>query len=121
MNYLKVPVVRAEPYRRLVASLPCVNCGIEGASQAAHPNSGKAKGLKACDLDIFPLCHEGANGCHRAFDNYKLCTREEMPELERRWKAWTRAALMELADQSRSARRILERLGLLCITYVRTA
>ncbi|WP_258304996.1 hypothetical protein, partial [Escherichia coli] len=33
--------VRSEPYRRAVASLPCVICGVHGYSQAAHANTGK--------------------------------------------------------------------------------
>jgi hypothetical protein len=64
--------VRDEGYRRLVAALPCIICGIEGASQAAHGNAGKGRGMKTCDLTCFPACHEGANGCHRKWDEYKF-------------------------------------------------
>ena len=37
--------VRSEAYRRAVASLPCINCGIQGYSQAAHLPP-EAKGMK---------------------------------------------------------------------------
>ena len=49
-------------YRRAVASLCCVNCGLEGRSQAAHANGieyGKGMGRKADDSAIFPLCADG--------------------------------------------------------------
>ena len=64
--------VRHEGYRRLVAALPCAHCRIEGASQAAHVNHGKAKASKVDDRLTFPLCHVGAKGCHPAFDEYRL-------------------------------------------------
>ena len=38
--------VRSEAYRRAVAALPCINCGIQGYSQAAHGSAGKGMGLK---------------------------------------------------------------------------
>lgn len=38
--------VRSEAYRRAVASLPCVICGIAGQSQAAHGSAGKGMGIK---------------------------------------------------------------------------
>ena len=87
----KSPVpVRDESYRRLVAALPCFNCRIEGRSQAAHPNSSKAKGLKQSDLLCFPMCADGPgyNGCHQKFDGYKLVPRAEMPDYEQRAHAW---------------------------------
>ena len=56
--------VRSEAYRRAVASLPCAICGVPGYSQCAHSNSGKGAGIKASDLDSFPLCtvHPVADG-----------------------------------------------------------
>jgi hypothetical protein len=85
--------VRDESYRRWVASLPCYECGIEGYSQAAHANSGKAKGRKTSDLTCFPLCCSRplVPGCHFLFDQFILVRREEMPEYERAALAWTRA------------------------------
>ena len=38
--------VRSQQYLRLVASLPCIDCGVPGYSQCAHSNSGKGAGIK---------------------------------------------------------------------------
>ena len=48
--------LRSEAYRRAVASLPCIHCGIEGYSQCAHANTGKGTGTKSSDTESFPLC-----------------------------------------------------------------
>ena len=66
------PPDRDEDYRRLVASLECFNCKRQGHSQAAHPNSGKAKGQKLGDDRVFPLCTIGGADCHGKFDRYEL-------------------------------------------------
>lgn len=84
--------IRSEEYRRLVAFLPCFHCQIEGRSQAAHPNSGKAKGAKLSDLDCFPLCADvpGAEGCHKLFDTYRLVAKgDPMRAFEKEAKDWT--------------------------------
>ena len=47
--------VRSPQYLRVVASLPCIACGIQGYSQAAHLPP-EAKGMKQSDLLTFPLC-----------------------------------------------------------------
>lgn len=59
-----------EGYRRWVAMFPCLRCGLEGSSQAAHPNFGRGKGQKADDTDCFPLCADrpGVLGCHTKHD-----------------------------------------------------
>ena len=89
--------VRSEALRRAVASLPCINCGVPGHSQCAHSNSGKGAGIKASDLDSFPLCtvHPGADGrpvqgCHENFDQGALFTKAARRELEPVWAADTR-------------------------------
>ena len=89
--------VRSEAYRRAVASLPCINCGVPGHSQCAHGNSGKGAGIKASDLDSFPLCtvHASADGrlvqgCHENFDQGALFTKAARRELEPVWAADTR-------------------------------
>ena len=89
-----------EPLRRAVASLPCANCFIEGLSQCAHSNlyeHGKGRGLKASDAATFPLCitQFGRVGCHEKFDQYKLCTKAEMPEMTARFITWTHIQLLE--------------------------
>lgn len=83
--------VRDEEYRRWVASLPCYECRIHGYSQAAHPNSGKAKGKKLSDAECFPMCCDrpGVKGCHSRFDQYEIVSREEMPQYERAAALWT--------------------------------
>ena len=92
----KAAPVRSEALRRAVASLPCINCGVPGHSQCAHSNSGKGAGIKASDLDSFPLCtvHPGPDGrlvqgCHENFDRGALFTKAVRRELEPVWAADT--------------------------------
>ena len=63
-----------EKHRRFIATLPCVSCGIELSSQAAHvTRRGHSKTAgKEHDYYCVPLCHEGANACHRKFDQYQI-------------------------------------------------
>lgn len=93
----KAAPVRSEAYRRAVASLPCINCKVPGYSQCAHSNSGKGAGIKASDLDSFPLCtvHPGADGglvqgCHERFDQGALFGKEARRLIEPAWAADTR-------------------------------
>ena len=73
MNYLKTPTFRSEAWRRAVASLPCVLCYREGATQAAHRNEGKSLALKVTDAWTAALCTE----CHAEIDNGKALSRDE--------------------------------------------
>lgn len=87
--------------RKAVASLPCVNCGLEGSSQAAHSNDwkhGKGRGMKSTDSAIFPLCCDrvGVRGCHYKFDQYLLFSNDESKYWEAPWIADTYIKLMEL-------------------------
>ena len=95
--------VRSEALRRAVASLPCINCGVPGHSQCAHSNSGKGAGIKASDLDSFPLCtvHPGADGrlvqgCHEKFDQGALFTKAVRRDLEPVWAADTQRRIKAL-------------------------
>lgn len=83
----KAAPVRSETYRRLVASLPCMLCGIEGFSQHAHGNNGKGMALKVCDLFSFPLCVDrpGQRGCHSQLDQGALFPRDVRREVEKEW------------------------------------
>ena len=83
--------VRSETYRRAVASLPCVICGVHGYSQAAHANTGKGASIKACDLQTFPACasRPGLLGCHHKLDQGALFTKYVRRELESVWVADT--------------------------------
>lgn len=92
----KADVVRCEPYRRAVAGLRCIHCGLLGYSQCAHANTGKGASIKACDLQSFPLCtvHPGPDGklvqgCHERFDQGALFNKADRRLLEPAWVAST--------------------------------
>ena len=91
--------LRSEPYRRLVAALPCANCGIAGYSQHAHENDGKGKGMKVDDRRAMPLCctRPGIEGCHVAFDQYRLLPggREAHHAQGHAWSEQTRTRIYE--------------------------
>ena len=91
--------LRSEAYRRAVASMPCIHCGIEGYSQHAHENAGKGKGMKADDRCAMPLCctRPGIEGCHAAFDGYHLLPggREAHHAQGRAWAKQTRNQIHE--------------------------
>lgn len=94
LAHAKDDLVVSEPYRRLVAALPCINCGISGYSQAAHvPPVGKQ--IKQSDLDTFPLCctRQQEIGCHVRFDNYKLFPRAKAVTQGAKWAAATRVTI----------------------------
>lgn len=88
---LKAEPIRSKAYLRLVAQLPCKHCGIWGHSQAAHANTGKGMGTKACDLQTFPLCADrpGQRGCHSLFDQGALFGKEARRLIEPAWVADT--------------------------------
>lgn len=85
--------MRDERYRRLVASLPCISCGVWGYSQAAHANTGKGMGLKSDDSTCFPLCADRymVRGCHSLFDQGALFDKATRRRLEIEWADKTRA------------------------------
>lgn len=87
MKFPKASIVRSKPHLRWIASLPCFACGIEGFSQAAHPNFGKGLGMKTSDLDAFPLCapHWGLVGCHQQHDLCIDMSRDERRAAEARY------------------------------------
>lgn len=90
--------VRSEAYRRSVASLPCAICGVYGYSQAAHANTGKGMGMKACDMTCFPACgpRPGFQGCHAALDQGALFLKAVRRELEQVWATDTRRKVQAL-------------------------
>lgn len=89
--------VRSEAYRRLVAALPCIRCGIAGYSQAAHPNTGKGAGSKTDDRLCFPLCAPrlGEPGCHSRFDQGALYTKGVRRAIEVEWSKETQRKITE--------------------------
>jgi len=89
--------VEHEGYRRLVAMLPCICCGIADMSQAAHPNTGKGAGTKTDDRLCFPLCCERSPmRCHRRFDQEAMFTKEERRALEPVWGQRTRERIRDM-------------------------
>ena len=86
----KAAPVRSEAYRRAMASLPCIACGIQGYSQAAHLPP-EAKSMKQSDLLTYPLCctRVGIPGCHQDYDQYRLFPREAAMAVGRAWAADT--------------------------------
>ena len=96
MSVPKSEPMRDEDYLRWVASLPCICCGIEGRSQAAHgPTLGR--GIKADDLTAIPLCADSpaAQGCHTRVDQYQMFSREERAERMAAWAAEIQALWAE--------------------------
>jgi len=93
----KENALRSEPYRRLVAAMPCAYCRREKHSQHAHTNGAqKGKGIKNDDRDAMPLCADdyGLPGCHSRFDRYALfADREEHRRMGAQWAAETRAEI----------------------------
>jgi len=83
--------LRSEKLRRLVASLTCVSCGLEGSTQAAHANYTKGIGIKASDARIMALCVE----CHRNLDQGGNMTKEARRAYEFEMMALTYIHLME--------------------------
>lgn len=86
--------LRSRAYREAVASLECYHCRLHGHSQAAHPNTGKTKGVKACDSLCFPMCCVSGNDHHAQFDQYRLVPREDMAAFEEAAHRWTVATLL---------------------------
>ena len=100
----KVKIERSEAYRRLVAAMPCANCGLPGRSQCAHANFGKALASKTDDRFSFPLCGPGSvycgiagslwgPGCHALLDQGALFPKAVRREKEALWGKQTRAAI----------------------------
>ena len=89
--------VRSEALRRAVASLPCIACGIQGYSQAAHLPP-EAKGMKQSDLLTFPLCctRVGIAGCHQDYDQYRLFPRAAAMAVGRAWAADTQRRILAM-------------------------
>lgn len=78
---------RNKEHLKAVSSLPCMRCGREGQTQAAHSNQlqhGKGKGIKASDEYTAALCLK----CHFEIDMGNKLTKEQRRE---EWdRAWAR-------------------------------
>lgn len=96
-------VFRSRPHRQNVAALPCVCCGIEKRSQAAHLNLlalGKGRGWKVSDALTIPLCVDqiGAIGCHVRLDSSGQYDRATSEALQLTWLHQTRDHLISLGQ-----------------------
>lgn len=85
-----------------VAGFACFACGLEGWSNACHPNQakyGKGAAMKAGDQFCFPLCspHWGMPGCHQLHDLCVEMTKAERDDLEDEYV--TRMQSLAKADQ----------------------
>lgn len=90
--------LRSESYRRAVASLPCLFCGVPGISQCAHANTGKGMGTKTSDLRSFPLCtcQPDRQGCHARFDQGALFPKLARQAIEEAWIADTQRRVLAM-------------------------
>lgn len=95
----KQNAIESEPYRRLVAALPCIHCGVWHQSQAAHPPP-TGKGIKEDDRECFPLCctRPLIPGCHVEFDQYRLIPYDLMREQAAEWGQTTRNTIQANGD-----------------------
>lgn len=89
---------RSEEHRRNVAALPCVSCGIEKRSQAAHLNFvelGKGMGIKLSDSLCVPLCADsfGRRGCHSLLDQGGVYDKATAKANQIEWLQATRTLL----------------------------
>lgn len=93
----KLLTFRYEDLRRAVTTLPCMHCGIESYTQAAHGNKDKGGQLKASDAAIMALCADGPGfvGCHSRVDARSAMTKAERRVFEAEMVALTYIALME--------------------------
>ena len=93
----KLLTFRSEDLRRLVVQLPCMNCGVERYTQAAHMNFGKGGAIKASDAALAALCCDrlGIRGCHSLLDQGGIFTKEERRAFEMEMVAKTYIALVE--------------------------
>jgi len=94
----KEPPLRSEKYRRAVAALPCIRCGVEGYSQAAHADQGKAMQFKSDDRTCYPACasRPGVRGCHDIIGASGAIPQAMRRELEKEYAASTRKTLHAL-------------------------
>jgi cytochrome c553 len=75
--YLKDTAYRSERWLRAVASLPCMRCFREGATQAAHRDQGKGMGIKTDDCFTAALCVT----CHAELGQGMGYTRQQKREM----------------------------------------
>lgn len=88
---------RSEKLRRKIAQMSCMNCGLEGSTQAAHANLrdfGKGMGLKASDGALMALCI----GCHAELDQGRSMDKEQKRAFQMEMIAKTLVKAIECGD-----------------------
>jgi hypothetical protein len=97
VSFPKTLTFRSEAIRRAVVQLPCMHCGTQGYTQAAHTNQNKGGGIKASDAAIAALCADrpGIRGCHAMLDQGGIFTKAERRAFEIEMVALTYIALVE--------------------------
>src|ERR1017187_9981963 len=87
---------RDEGYKAWIREMPCIACGVEGRSEAAHTGTDGGMSMKASDYSCVPLCsdcHTQAPGAYhcvgkRAFEiRHGLCCARIVAQLNREWLA----------------------------------
>lgn len=86
---------RDPAYLAWIRDMPCIGCGIEGHSEAAHTGRDGGMSMKASDYSAVPLC----SGCHtqapdayhrvgkRAFERrHGLCCERIVARLNQQWQ-----------------------------------
>lgn len=89
--------VRSEAYRRLVASLACCHCKLEGYSQCAHEDQNKGAATKTDDRRSYPACgpHHHEPGCHHLVGTARIYPKEKRRELEAKWVLETQREILK--------------------------
>ncbi len=86
---------RDEAYLAWIREMPCIACGIEGRSEAAHTGQDGGMSMKASDYSCVPLCadcHTQAAGAYhrvgkRAFERARgLCLADVVARLQQEWR-----------------------------------
>lgn len=92
----KQNAIESEPFRRLVAAMPCIYCNLADHSQAAHPPP-TGKGIKEDDRECFPLCccRPLVPGCHFRFDQYQIFPSEVIREVAADWGKRVRSEILQ--------------------------
>lgn len=85
--------IRSKKLLKLVATLECQSCGVEGMVQAAHTNwgGGKGRGIKADDNLVAALCLR----CHYEIDQGVHLSKAERQE---KWQHAHVATVAKLCD-----------------------
>jgi hypothetical protein len=92
----KEQVLESAAYENLVRAMPCAHCGQPPRSQFCHTDMGKGLGIKTDVRRGWPGCgpHGHEPGCHWLLGTSGRIPRAQRRELEARYAAQTRAAIL---------------------------